>query len=259
MTREHGPIPRKDDTPNRISHMFKSGPSERSNFIPDKEIADFTKIGMSATESKEAPKQTSSLAGFREVRAFKGRHVISGVPVERMQHSNWCGYATLSMLLQHHGYIHLRPEAIFRHIHGTYDPEKEKDAENKSPAPTLRHLAKVGEELSSGELQAKLLDTRYFRVLKKKVDPSITPFDVLNIYLIKREAPCIIRFPAHNVVAIGVDTVLNEYIINDPAVRSTGSMFLESVDRRWSATNEVNYPDQTSYLMLTFTKRKSAS
>ncbi|GEM_PF-3153331 len=173
---------------------------------------------------------------------------IEEVPPVTQKHNNWCGYASLSMVLQFHGYKDLTPRVLFEHLHGTYDERKENlDGWLRTPAPTLSNLALVTQELTS--LRVDLWNEKKYKALKER-KPEITPFDVLDSYILERKTPPIIRFPHHYKVAVGVRTDRTEYEFINPSHGGTQLIFNEKVDELWSY-RESSHPDDTSYLMLT--------
>lgn len=209
---------------------------------------------------------------LRERKALNSKtlHLIEDVPQVSQEHGNWCGYASLSMLLQFQGYP-ITQSAIFRHIHEkVFDPKTE-DTGYGPLAPTLPHLAAVAEELTEGALQADLWDIGKYAALNRKrtlaKKPELTPFDVLDAYLIHRQVPCIVRTPGHNSVAIGVDKTSpittagapsKIYVFNDPAIYGKSVKLQENLRFTWGQRSQGidrKYPGNTAYLLLALRRR----
>lgn len=164
---------------------------------------------------------------------------IEGVPLLRQEYGNWCGYTALSAILQYWGYSDLTPEKIFGHIQGDIAETNMLNI----PAPSIDTLALTAQELTS--LKVDLLTERQYEVLR---DKGITPQDVLQAYIVKRQTPCIIRIPGHFIVVNGVDLENNSYVLN--SIRwGEKSLTADDFEMYW-ASPEPDYPRDTRHLML---------
>lgn len=174
---------------------------------------------------------------------------INGVPLIEQKHKNWCGYASLAMILQYWGYTDITPESIFEHLHGKYDEaaenSNEENHELRTPAPSIDTLALVTQELTP--LTARIISKKEHDILKAR--KGITPLDTLDSYIIGK-IPTIVRIPGHFAVVIGKDTPKNQYIFNDPLHKNeemrSDAKYFENV---WGFRGP-NYPRDTRHLML---------
>lgn len=180
---------------------------------------------------------------------IQGRHMIDEVPRLKEPHGFWCGYVSLSTLLTFQGYDHLTPEAVFTHIHGEYN----KLTQYEERRPSLSGLARAAVELTLGELRADLWTEEKYQTYAQ-IKPGITPYDILNGYIIQ-QTPVIVRFPGHNYVVVGVDTDEGNYYVNSSLSGTRQPKPIDMFDERWSMS-EPNYPENASYLMLRLRKNE---
>ncbi len=182
-------------------------------------------------------KENEDLAHLKEQDVY----LIKGVPLLIQKHALWCGYTTLSMVLQYWGYRDLTPDEIFRHVH-QITLNHEVEASRPRPRPTADSLALVTQELT--DLKVRLITEKQHESLKAR---NLTPRDTLRTY-IKNNIPCIVRTPGHFKVAIGLDKINDRYIFND-SVRGRQVEEASTFELRW-ATKEAFYPRDTRHLML---------
>ena len=178
---------------------------------------------------------------------------IKDVPALRQEHSNWCGYTSLAMVLQFYGYSNITPDKIFTHLNGEYDKLLEYISPSKGPS--IGALAAAAQELTS--LKARILTEKDYAAIREKNPSLATPENVLHAYL-KGGKPCIVREPGHFKVVTGYDPKSDRYTVNDP-------LFIRAVEKGkffrevWAA-QETDYPHDARHLMLVIfdpTKKKS--
>jgi len=179
-------------------------------------------------------------------------HKLENVPALKQKHINWCGYTSLSMLVQAQGYTELTPQTLFRYMNeGIYNSEQE--IKSPSRGPSIGSLALAAQELT--DLQVDLFDTQIYNALQEK-RPTLTPYDVLEAYVVGRNAACMIRVPGHFIVVTGVDKGNDTYYYNEPRTGTRESTKKDLLDTPW-ASKEKEYPDKsTQYLMLTVHRKK---
>jgi hypothetical protein len=196
--------------------------------------------------------------------------LVPDFPFVTQRHKNWCGYATAESLLQFHGYPVTQIE-LFSAIHNTsYRPGSE--INDPHPGPTLAHLASVLKELTSNPvhddanpyksslvtklalgaperspLRVDYFDRKIYSALQKR-RPDITPIDVLHTYL-KEGIPCIIRFPGHYHVAVGVDPLNERYLTMNPLMGGKNTHTFYEFREKWGDVESDGFQD-TDYLML---------
>lgn len=99
---------------------------------------------------------------------------IEGVPVLMQRYAFWCGYTSLSMVLQYWGHTELTPERLFEHLHGDRNKNLEGTMERARP-PAVETLASMVHELT--DLEARILSEEYYKRHSK--DPH---YVLTNIY-----------------------------------------------------------------------------
>lgn len=185
-----------------------------------------------------------------EEEPLKTAFQIEGVPHIRQKLANWCGYASLSMVLQYWGYKDLTPERIIEHIHGEeiaedfeLNPLRLRDIFNL-PAPSIDTLGLAAQELTP--LKAALVTRRQYDILEAK---DLSPKDVLRAYIVGRQVPCLVRKPRHFVVVTGVDIENGLYFLNNPSWSEPMAEYAESFESRWSM-HDPDYPRDARNLLL---------
>lgn len=195
----------------------------------------------------EIPGQLAfNLEPTSEPTAFK----IEGVPLVGQRAGNWCGYASLSMVLGYWGYNDITPGKIFEYLHGDYKEEVEKRDGIRTPAPTIDTLASIVRELTP--LETRIIEGKDY----EKIKNMGTPPEILQKF-IKGNIPCIVRTPGHFIVATGIDSEKNIYTFNDPLGRH-GSEREIPTDRFEAMWDHVrpNYPRDTRHLMLVINRKR---
>lgn len=157
------------------------------------------------------------------------------------QKSNWCGYASLAMVLQYWGYA-FSQEDLFEHIYGAC-PLNERYSDKVQIG--IGNLALGAMELTS--LRVKLFSTEIYEKIRAK-NPQITPFIILEAYL-SLGVPCIVRFPGHYNVAIGFDKDENSYFFNEPGGGRIVQKDKSTFDGMWRVRSEYLRYD-SRYLLL---------
>lgn len=221
---------------------------------------------MNTPEHRRLGSDFSFLLAAREGRVFASDtlQLLRDVPLVKQVYTNWCGYASLAMLLQFQGYP-FTTQDLFRHIHNV-EFDANAFTKDQPPAPTYQHLAAVAEELTNGDLQVDFWGKRQYAALQES-KPGMTPFDVLDLYLTRYKVPCMVRLPGHNIVTVGVDetspihdTFPKVYFFNDPV--SNRRRIAHQVDFKFdwgerSLEGDAKHPGDTRYFMLALHKRRN--
>jgi hypothetical protein len=157
------------------------------------------------------------------------------------------------MALQKWGYTEWTPKALFEHIHEKKHDRK-KELENRTKAPSFSHFAAVVEELTP--LKANVLTNKSYEEYRQR-SKTLSPHDILRMFLIHRDAPCVIRTLGHCLLITGVDLATEEYTYIDPLLGKELTRKMIEIDKRWGEA-ELNYPEDARYLMLAmYPKNKS--
>lgn len=171
---------------------------------------------------------------------------IDGIPRIRQRHGNWCGYSSLSMVLQYNGFADLTPEQLFRQDHGYYDPVAE--FLDPSEGPSIDTLAILAKKATS--LNVRIIERSDHDDLKaKNPERYETPLHTLKFFL-EGKIPVIVRFPKHFSVVKGYDPIEDTYSILDPLSHSDITLKSDRFEHWWSRREPDNYQRDGSYLMM---------
>lgn len=217
---------------------------ERNSDIPRDILIEAAYRGESPRHIIELHDYFLQKAKMRENTEKKGFQV-EGVPTIKQRHVNWCGYSSLSMILQHNGYSDLTPESLFKHEFGEYDGILERV--DPSQGPSIDTLALIAQELKP--LKPRILGTKEYNALRESNPIFDKPQDVLKTFL-KKNVPAIIRLPSHFIVVTGYDPESNRYTVNDPARGYEVTVRADTLESAWGAREY--YPRDPRYLMMLF-------
>lgn len=199
-------------------------------------------------------------------------HLVDNVPMTTMLNDEFCGYASLAMMLQFHG-RNLDQYDVFHRVHET-DIDPKRVTKDKLPAsPSFYGLAAAATKIVGSDLRVDLWREKEYEKWKREY-PESTPLSVLDMYLRDFNVPVMVRIPGHNMVAVGVDAsspVFGDkrkiYLFNDP---NGGRRRLEDADdfrflwgnrtpREDLAGRPIAidrlHPGNTAYLLMAIRKR----
>lgn len=209
---------------------------------------------------------------------------VLDVPIVKQEHGNWCGYASLNMLLRYRGISITNEELFFRAYPELRDkPDLDLKKVHLYNGPSFVHLAALATEILGDEYNVKLLfkskykDVDHKTYLQKgtyddyeKKNPKFTPMFLLDTFL-KSENPAMLRFHNHTVVATGMgikEDGDHVYRFNSPLAKrpqwSSESILhnVWSMDDEKQTITDIYHQENiapimsSSYLMLTiFPKR----
>jgi hypothetical protein len=199
-------------------------------------------------DAEELLKRNERKDTYLTERQQKPNLYVEGVPAIKQRHKNWCGYASLAMLLQFHGYNDITPERLFKQEFGHYDPLLE--YLDPSRGPSIDTLALLVKELTP--LTVRVVTQKDYRALKERSPNLAKPRDVLQTFL-KKNVPVIIRQPKHFVVVTGYDAGRQEYTINDPMTDHERSVGALSLEQAWRSDESSEYQHDTRNLMMVIT------
>ncbi len=165
-------------------------------------------------------------------------------------YGNWCGYAGLSMLLQHRGFPIKQQEIFFRS-----NPQEAKDLDlplyssHTTSGPIFSHLAAIAKDIVGDEYKVGLfhsgkdqdiLTSKYLQegVYSAYAKKGLTPHDILKTFL-RADNPAMIRLMKHNVVIPGFGKGM--YQIFNPLDFGPHFQPEGEIDQEWRSDDGMQY------------------